>query len=113
MAALDNTGNQSDTKTNELFSPVENSGRIKIISKIGFDRLANEARHIDKSSSCPKIYISQEDGKMPKKLHSDHKNKKMYHLPGKKPRLINQIFDTSDRISYNFNKVDPFSISAK
>ena len=57
--------------------------------------------------------IRHEDGTLAKKLHSDQKNKKMYHLPGKKPRMIGQIFETSDRISYNFNKVDPFSVSAR
>lgn len=86
---------------------------MQIIKKFGVDRFGHETKHIGKSSSCPKIYIQHEDEKLTKKLQSEHKNKKMYHLPGKKPRLVGQIFETSDRISYNFNKVDPFSISAK
>ena len=36
-----------------------------------------------------------------------------YHLPGKRSLTNRQIFKTSDRISYGFNKLEPFSIKAR
>lgn len=34
-------------------------------------------------------------------------------MSGKKRLSTKQIFQTSDKISYGFNKIDPFSITAK
>lgn len=50
----------------------------------------------------------------PQKKYSETRDlKRVFHLPGKKKYSAPQIFETSDRISYGFNKLVPFSVNSK
>lgn len=48
-----------------------------------------------------------------KKLSETRALKRVFHLPGKKKYSSPRIFETSDRISYGFNKIEPFSVNSK
>ena len=96
---IDDTHNLSESKSNDVFSPVASSGKIQIVHR----------KYKGKSSS--QIFVRDQD-----KLNkiSSEKKKKVFHIPGeKRKKLCKQIFKTSDRISYDFNKYEPFSIGNK
>lgn len=49
--------------------------------------------------------------KIPTSKHSEtRKLKKEFHVPGKRRPTSKQIFANSDRISYGFNKLEPFKV---
>lgn len=70
---------------------------------------------IHKSGSAGTILLNPENVKrmMNSNRQSPSKVKKSVRIPGKKNKASKQIFQTSDRISYNFNKIDPFSTRTK
>lgn len=109
---LDETKSLSDSKTNGPLSPLERSGKIQIIKNnkqlVDFN-LHMTALH--KSGSAGTIVLNPDNIKtlINSKKQSPSKTKGSARISGKKK----QIFQTSDRISYNFNKIDPFSTKAR
>jgi hypothetical protein len=121
----------SKSKTNYAISAIDNSAKIlikqrkvnKSISQLPLNKFPD--CFDNKSGKSPKLLQSQtlmQSQKLmmnqPMQL-SQSKNtslkkiKRSYHVPGKKTIDVKQIFKYSDKISYGFNKVGPFSIGSK
>mmetsp|Transcript_24378 Transcript_24378/g.21631 ORF Transcript_24378/g.21631 Transcript_24378/m.21631 type:complete len:310 (-) Transcript_24378:48-977(-) len=96
---INDTHTISESKSNnEMMSPLSTKGNIQIVNK--------------KSNGRSTSQIFMEDNKKFKILNSEHK-KQDFHIPGKKRLCTKQVFKTSGRISYDFNKYEPFSIGHK
>ena len=113
---LDETKSLSDSKTNGPLSPLERSGKIQIIKNN--KQLVDFNLHMTalyKSGSAGTIVLNPDNIKalINSKTQSPSKTKGSARISGKKKQNSKQIFQTSDRISYNFNKIDPFSTKAR
>ena len=125
---MDDTLTTWDNKTNQPMSPIRSCDKVHIVHK--------HLNNMRSTSQCKILYMGPEKYEtlmMPqaraqsqpslsridnfakaKAQTSVRKTRRTYHLPGKKKKSSDlQIFKTSDRISYGFNKLEPFSVGAK
>lgn len=68
---------------------------------------------VSKENNFPTQSLSQPDLHMKKAYTSKRKMRKTIYWPGKNHLSTPQIFKTSDRISYGFNKIEPFAVKSK
>lgn len=102
---LNDETNLSETKTHDAMSYVDDNGMIQIVQK-----------RIGKSTSqmvLNKFKDSFDHQSLQRKNTAVKKPKRTYHIPGKKRFTVKQIFKNSDKISYGFNKIAPFSVGEK
>ena len=107
----------SDSKTNGPLSPLERSGKIQIIRNKNKQMVDLNTRliAIHKSESAGAIILNPDkiNSLLQSKKDTPSKPKGISRSNRKKKEEVKQIFETSDRISYNFNKIDPFCTTTK
>lgn len=96
-------------------SPLERSSKIEIVRgkrKIDIDKI-NKYYQINKWQSQKEMAQVQAKNLIGILKKRKTMQKKDLNLPLKKNWSMKQFFETSDRISYNFDKIVPFSTKAK
>jgi len=101
-----------DSRSNDNFSQTTKAGRIQIVSRRIEGRSTSQLNPRDKAQIMGK-HFQRENNILSAPEKKKTERKKEYHIPGRKYKPTKQIFMKSDRISYKFNKTQPFKVNKR